>query len=198
MLKHSIFTLFCTFIRFIFKFVRYHGCTGLLYLILKVTRLDNRVILLVDLYSAESTSNWLSAHFLTLISWRHVTSMLNDPDTNWPCVTRLKKLENLGPSWTRLGRITNPKTSDWNWATKKSRLKCYLFETIFLQTEDFSSKLVSKFIPEKFGIFLFVMFFKFKRLFSDFPGRYHLRSIMWTQLLNNYRNFNYACYWLFP
>ena len=46
-----------------FKFVRYHGCTGLLYLILKVTRLDNRVILLVDLYSAESTSNWLSALF---------------------------------------------------------------------------------------------------------------------------------------
>ena len=30
---------------------------------LKVTRLDNRVILLVDLYSAESTSNWLSALF---------------------------------------------------------------------------------------------------------------------------------------
>ena len=139
---------------YFFKFVRYHGCTGLLYLILKVTRLDNRVILLVDLYSAESTSNWLSAHFLTLISWRHVTSMLNDPDTNWPCVTRLTKPENLGPSWTGLGQIKNLKHRNGTERWKETRLKCYLFEKIFLQTEDISSIMVSKIIPEKSSVFV--------------------------------------------
>ena len=71
---------------------------------LKVTRLDNRVILLVDLYSAESTSNWLSA----LFSDPNNFLKTRDFEVKWPwhkltlCYL-FKKLENLGPSRTYYG-----------------------------------------------------------------------------------------------
>jgi len=43
---------------------------------------------------------------------------------------------------------------------KETRLKCYLFVKICLQTEDFSSILVSKIIPEKSSVLL-VSFFTY-------------------------------------
>ena len=102
-----------------------------------MTRLDNRVILLVDLYSAESTSNWLSAHFLTLISWRHVTAMLNDPDTNWPCVTRLKKTWKSRTELDQIGTDKKSETSDWNWAMKTHDLIVTCLRRFFFKLKTF-------------------------------------------------------------
>ena len=101
---------------------------------LKVTRLDNRVILLVDLYSAESTSNWLSA----LFSDPNNFLKTRDFEVKWPwhkltlCYL-FKKLENLGPSRTYFGpkkklstvplRTRNPRTG---WIQHKTlRLNCF-------------------------------------------------------------------------